>query len=102
MADVAKPQSCREMFVWLGAGNDKTLNAQQQVECQKIGTFMGGHPVLGQMLQHAILLRYQRATGVEVLSGATAIDWQALIAWFVANSGTIMNIVLTFMGLFGL
>ena len=93
----ATPQSCRELFISLGAGANKALTADQQSDCAHIGKIMTAHPLLGLAIQHIILASYQRATWTD-LDGA--IDWQSVIAWFVANAPTILQTVLSILAMF--
>jgi hypothetical protein len=97
-APVAAPQSCREVFISLGQAGDPALTAAQQAECAQIGKVMTNHPVVGLMLQHAILWRYQRATGKDL---AGTIDWKGILTWFVQNADSLLPLILQIITLFG-
>ena len=97
---VAAPQSCREMMIALGKGYDPKLTSEQQAMCARLGRIMQRHPRVGHRLEDIILMAYEHDTGVDV--HLAAVDWQAVIAWLVANMPKILEILLSLLALFGL
>ena len=76
---------------------DKTLTARQQQDCQTIFNVCNKRPRIGRLVEHYILAKYEDAKGDIV----GVVDWAAVIAWFVANIGQILQLLLSFLALFG-
>ena len=95
----ATPKSCREMFIALGKNYNPTLTSEQQATCARIGHIMTDHPFVGMMIQHAILIRYQRATGKDALAGA--VDWKSVLQWLVENMPKMIELLLSLLAMFG-
>jgi hypothetical protein len=91
--------SCREALAYLAAGHDKTLTVEQQATCKQLARFMERHPVLGLVMQQAILHRYYQAHGATDIKAA--VDWKSILEWLVANMPTILQMLISLLTAFG-
>lgn len=90
--------SCREALEYLGTGADPGLTTEQAATCARLARFMARRPVLGLLMQQAILHRYMSAHEQEDMAGT--VDWQKILEWLVQNMPTILQILISFLGVF--
>jgi hypothetical protein len=86
-------------LIYLGTGNDPGLTVEQAATCKRLGDFMSTHPIIGLYMQQVILSRYMAAHDETDMKGT--VEWAKIIEWLVANMPTILQILVTFLALFG-
>jgi len=90
--------SCREALEYLATGADPGLTSEQAATCARLARIMNRRPILGLIMQQAILHRYMMAHSDTDMDAT--VEWTKILEWLVQNMPTILQILISFLGVF--
>lgn len=91
---VRKPKNCRDVFCL--ASQSEELTKAQRKKCERICDAMARNKRFARAAQERMLAAYEEENG-EIVG---AVNWQAILDWFIANGPAIIKFIMSIMALF--
>ena len=92
---VKRPTNVTSMYA--AAAQSDRLSKIQRRNCSRISETCAEHPRCRKMVEQCTLHAYERDNGPIV----GAVDWQAILEWFLENGPAIMKMILAIIAMFG-